>query len=556
MGSTPESGRPASGAPSSAPRDEGAAAAAASPPRIVVFTGDFRHSVRKALVALLDALPGSPVLVVHHTPRGGLRRLARSQWRHLVRNGWRWIPHQIGEVGARVYDRVHRPPGVPTSRPGARFDHENVTHDPRVHFLRVTDLHAADTVRLVRDFAPDLGLALASPILKPALFTVPRLGTINLHKGKVPEYRGMPPAFWELYRGEREVGCTVHFVREGLDTGPVVRRVTTPVHPHSTVAGIRLTLDEIGVGLVRDAVVDVLRGHATLEPQGPGGATYSRPTLAQERALARRFEGAIDMRERGRRAMFWAYTRVVRPVPRWILSRSGAQRVVVLLYHRVRDDVRDSGTVGIGQFDAQMSWLARHCLVFDIAEVTAGRIPRDTRRPAVAVTFDGGSIDNHENAFPILLRHRIPAAFLVPTSLIGSAVPLGKEPGRATPAMAWDHLGEMRAAGFTIGSCSLSRLEGDGADAERARTELRESREMLTERLGVREPILAHPFGRLTPRARELVRGEGYVGCLSAQGGFHEGPLDPFDVRRVAIHHGLSSRAFEAHLEGLRAESP
>ncbi len=528
--------------------------------RFVVFATTLDYAVRRGIVAVLDALPRSAVLVVLHAPRTSLGRLVRNQWRHLKRNGWRWIPYEIGDVAGRVRDRLRQPARVVAWRPGGRFDRDQMASDPRVEFLRVEDIHAASTLRRVRDFAPDLGLALAAPILKPGLFSLPRLGTINLHKARVPEYRGMPPAFWELYRGETEVGCTVHIVDAGLDTGPVVRQVTVPVRPHSTVKGLRLTLDEIGVGLVRDAALDLLRGHATVEPQRPGGTTFRKPTLAQQREFARRARSQrpAGLREAAKDAAFCGYVHVVRPLPRWALARRRAQRVVVLLYHRVRDDLRDSLTVGIEQFDAQMRWVARRYPVVDITDVVAGRVPRDTRRPAVAVTFDDGYLDNYEHAFPILLRHRIPAAFFVPTGRIGTDGALEhdlRRLGRGLPSMSWDHLREMLAAGFTVGSHTVTHLDCGRADLGQVRAELRESRDVLAERLGVLRPVFAYPYGgreNMTPQALEVVREEGYAGCLSAYGGVNDGRFDPFDVRRAAIDHRFSAWAFEARLEGWR----
>jgi peptidoglycan/xylan/chitin deacetylase (PgdA/CDA1 family) len=440
-----------------------------------------------------------------------------------------------------MLDRLRPPPRVEASRPGAGFGRDEV--EARVTLVTVPDIHAASTLERVRDFGPDLGLSIAAPILKPDLFSIPRLGTINLHKGKLPEHRGMPPAFWEMYRGEREVGCTVHAVDAGLDTGPVVCRTTIPIHAHSTVKGLRLTLDEVGIALMRDAALDVLDGRATPEPQPSGGTTYRKPTLAQQREMARRApRHGTGMREIAKSAAFWAHVHLVRPLPRRILASSASQRVVVLLYHRVRDDRRDPLTVGLEQFDAQMAWLARHCPLVDIRDVVAGRIPRDTRRPAVAVTLDDGSLDHHEHAFPILLRHRIPAGFFVPTGAIGGQ-----------GSMSWDHLREMRAAGFTVGSHSVTHLDCARAEPSRVRAELRESRDALAEQLGVREPIFAYPVGyreNMTPEALELVRGEGYVGCLSAYGGYNVGRIDPFDVRRVGISHAFSELAFRARVEG------
>jgi methionyl-tRNA formyltransferase len=82
----------------------------------------------------------------------------------------------------------------------------------------------------------NLGIVPQSRIFKPAIFRVPRLGCLNLHQGKVPEYRGTPPGFWELYNGERSAGVTVHFVDQGLDTGPIVATGSVDIESRDTPA--------------------------------------------------------------------------------------------------------------------------------------------------------------------------------------------------------------------------------------------------------------------------------------------------------------------------------
>src|SRR4029450_566813 len=99
-----------------------------------------------------------------------------------------------------------------------------------VHFMSVSDIHSESTLEAVRAFAPSLGLSLAAPILRESLFAIPELGTLNLHQGKLPEYRGMPPAFWELWNGADSVGCTVHLVDARLDTGAVVAETSVRRH--------------------------------------------------------------------------------------------------------------------------------------------------------------------------------------------------------------------------------------------------------------------------------------------------------------------------------------
>jgi methionyl-tRNA formyltransferase/peptidoglycan/xylan/chitin deacetylase (PgdA/CDA1 family) len=523
--------------------------------RIVVLTGTLSYSVRKGIADLCAHIPGAEVLVVVHRPKKRPLQLLRSQWRNLRRNGWRWIPYQLGDLVDRIHARFKRN-GAEDAGPGAAYSLETIVRSARL--LYTDDIHGEAAVAQIHAFAPDLGVSLAAPILKPAVFAIPRLGTVNLHKGKVPEYRGMPPAFWELWRGEKEVGCTVHKVEAGLDTGAVILEASIPVRPHSTLRGLQYTLDELGVRLMTRAVKAVLDGSAVATPQRPGGQTFRKPTLAQQEALLKRHGPRSDASARNlaKNTLFRGYAGFAAPLPRRLRGWRGNQRIVVLLYHRVNDEMRDQLTIGIEQFDQQMALLARRCRLVDIRDVVAGRVTRDTTRPIVAVTFDDGYRDNYEHAFPVLLRNRVPAAFFVSTGKIGVDVAFDhdlRRIGHGLPTMTWEHLREMHAAGYTIGSHSVSHLDCGKASLDQVRAELRESRERLSGELGLDQLIFAYPYGgrqNMTPSALELVRAEGYAGCLSAYGGRNDGPIDPFNVRRIGISHNFSEWSFRARLEG------
>ena len=60
------------------------------------------------------------------------------------------------------------------------------------------------------------------------------MGSINLHKGKAPIYRGMPPGFWELYDGATTAGVTVHHVATKLDAGDIVDTGEVAISPRDT----------------------------------------------------------------------------------------------------------------------------------------------------------------------------------------------------------------------------------------------------------------------------------------------------------------------------------
>lgn len=528
--------------------------------RIVVFTGGLLYSVRKGLAELQQAFPHVEWLVLEHAPPKPVKTLLKNQWRNLQKNGWRWIPYQLNDLTQLGFQRLRGAPQRTVQNPGDQYTWEAILARPGMRHRRLANIHDADSLAAVREFAPDLGIALAAPILKPALFELPRLGTINLHKGRLPFYRGMPPAFWELYNDEPEFGCTIHKVARGLDTGPILIEATLPRQRYSTVRGMQLGLDELGVELTCQAVALLQNGLATWTPQAAGGKTYTRPTLAEqaklEHSLRASGQAGISLRSVLKNTAFWAYTYLARPVPSVLQGLRNRQRVIVLLYHRVNDDLRDAVTIGIEQFDEQMAWVSQHCTVVSIEDVLHGRVPRNTARPPVAITFDDGYLDNYEHAVPVLLRHRLPAAFFVSTGLMGTAQGFAhdlRKLGGALPNMSWEQLQHMHELGFTIGSHTVNHISCGKTDAAIVREELIQSRDHLRERLGLRETIFAYPFGLkcdMTPGVLNMVAEVGYAGCLSAYGGCNEGTINPFNVLRMNINHAMNMRAFRAKLAG------
>lgn len=143
---------------------------------------------------------------------------------------------------------------------------------------------------------PDLGVVAGTYVLKPSVFTLPRLGSINLHTGKTPEYRGSAPAFWELYNGEDEVGITIHQVEATLDAGQVYSQKMLPLDPAPPGDPMRYvehfrdeTLIPRGIELLTRTVDEILSGTATGVPQDPARAkTYPYPDHRAVQELRRR----------------------------------------------------------------------------------------------------------------------------------------------------------------------------------------------------------------------------------------------------------------------------
>jgi len=164
-----------------------------------------------------------------------------------------------------------------------------------VHFL--SNYHTEEAMGLMRAADADLGVVWGTNILKECVFRIPRLGSINIHQGLAPYYRGGPPVFWELYNGEREIGVTVHFVESKVDTGGIIVQETLPLiydytyglNYEAFIADYRARMTDHCVRLMVNAVTQIADGAARLRPQNVDlGTRYRLPVKREKDELRRR----------------------------------------------------------------------------------------------------------------------------------------------------------------------------------------------------------------------------------------------------------------------------
>lgn len=180
------------------------------------------------------------------------------------------------------------------------------SHDrlpPPAHHVRVERFHDDGGLTVLRGLGADLFVLDGTYILPTSVFDIPRLGTINLHCGYLPDFKGAPPVFWELYEGLDETGVSVHFVTADLDGGPIIDRrrfSIDPAPPGDPVEYAERTWREVlrpaGIRMLAEAVRRLARGGVETVPQTEGeGSVYRHPTHQQveelrERVAARRRE--------------------------------------------------------------------------------------------------------------------------------------------------------------------------------------------------------------------------------------------------------------------------
>jgi methionyl-tRNA formyltransferase len=113
----------------------------------------------------------------------------------------------------------------------------------------------------------DLQVVVAFRMLPEVVWTMPALGTINLHASLLPQYRGAAPINWVLINGERESGVTTFFLKHDIDTGDILFTEKVTLTGHETAGELHDRLMYKGAGLLVKTVKGIESGRYTELPQ-------------------------------------------------------------------------------------------------------------------------------------------------------------------------------------------------------------------------------------------------------------------------------------------------
>jgi folate-dependent phosphoribosylglycinamide formyltransferase PurN len=229
----------------------------ASAIRVVVFTGGpgFDWEVS----SFLERLESDPNIdlagIFSQSPLLGVSGVVRDRWN---RRGVLAIPLLIQLLCRSVYREITSP------RVARRRRRMLLELRPRTHY--VSNIHAREVIARVRDLEPRLGLVYGGPIIKPELFGIPLQGTLGIHHGKIPEYRGKKTTFWAMYNGEDEVGVTIQRIGDRLDGGDIVMQTLLPV-AKQPLPRVKKQLEKAGIELYLRAIHAVRDGSVTYTAQ-------------------------------------------------------------------------------------------------------------------------------------------------------------------------------------------------------------------------------------------------------------------------------------------------
>jgi methionyl-tRNA formyltransferase len=184
------------------------------------------------------------------------------------------VAHAHGEVVA-VYTQPDRPAGRGRGLSPSPVKLEAIQRG--IPVLQPETLKRKESQQALRDLQPDLMVVVAYGLILPrAVLEIPRFGCWNVHASLLPRWRGAAPIQRAIEAGDSETGVCLMQMEAGLDTGPVLLAMTTPISDDETGGQLHDRLADLGASVLADGLA--LR-RADVKPapwiQPEAGVTYA-----------------------------------------------------------------------------------------------------------------------------------------------------------------------------------------------------------------------------------------------------------------------------------------
>jgi methionyl-tRNA formyltransferase len=128
----------------------------------------------------------------------------------------------------------------------------------------------------LRELSADLMVVAAYGLMLPReVLDAPRLGCINIHASVLPRWRGAAPIQRAILAGDEESGVTIMQMEAGLDTGPMLHILKTPILRDDTGGSLHDRIAELGARALVESLDGIAEGSLIPQPQDDALATYA-----------------------------------------------------------------------------------------------------------------------------------------------------------------------------------------------------------------------------------------------------------------------------------------
>ncbi len=140
---------------------------------------------------------------------------------------------------------------------------KEIALEHNLKILQPTNLKDKLFVEELHALHADLFVVVAFRMLPEVVWSMPKLGTINLHASLLPQYRGAAPINWAIINGEQETGVTTFFIAKEIDTGAIIEQRKVEIGDNMTVGELYEELMVLGAEATHSTVQKIMHGDIT-----------------------------------------------------------------------------------------------------------------------------------------------------------------------------------------------------------------------------------------------------------------------------------------------------
>jgi methionyl-tRNA formyltransferase len=148
--------------------------------------------------------------------------------------------------------------------------------------LQPANLKDDGFIEILKSYRADLQVIVAFRMLPKSVWSMPSLGTFNLHASLLPRYRGAAPINWAIINGDTETGVTTFFIDDKIDTGAIIDQSRCAIRKDEDVGTLYTALMALGSALTLRTVQTIATGRITTIAQSSGSDVTQAPKLTNE----------------------------------------------------------------------------------------------------------------------------------------------------------------------------------------------------------------------------------------------------------------------------------
>jgi len=126
--------------------------------------------------------------------------------------------------------------------------------DHNIDIMQPESFLDKEFIAQLKSYHADLFVVVAFRILPKEIFSIPPIGTVNVHASLLPKYRGAAPINWAIINGDSESGVTTMIINEKIDTGNILLQKKISLSNNMTAGELHDKLAVIGADLLLETI--------------------------------------------------------------------------------------------------------------------------------------------------------------------------------------------------------------------------------------------------------------------------------------------------------------